>query len=336
VSASRFLAAEPRDQLRRGDLVQLRSPAEILATLDETGALDGVPFMPEMLTFLGDHHVVSARVERACDTVNPARACRMPDTVLLDDLRCDGSAHGGCEAGCRLYWKEAWLQRVSPDAPSVAVDDDGALHQLEERIRRNTRAMRGDNGRQAEVYRCQATDFPHATEPLAWYDPKSFVHELTCGNVGAWPWLKVTTRAFFYAIGTKLGLRLTGPVHPRPQEVATAADLDLQPGDLVRVKSKAEIERTLDSNSKTRGLWFDREMLPYCGQTHSVKRPIKRFINERTGEMIELKTDAVILDGVICKGHDSVGRWFCPRAIYPWWRECWLERVDDRSATPPQ
>ena len=36
----------------------------------------------------------------------------MRDTVYLEDLRCDGSGHGGCQAGCRIYWKEAWLRRV--------------------------------------------------------------------------------------------------------------------------------------------------------------------------------------------------------------------------------
>ena len=42
--------------------------------------------------------------------------------------------------------------------------------------------------------------------------------------------------------------------------------------------------------------------------------------------MIELKTDAFILDGVVCKGYQSDGRWFCCREIYSWWREAWLER----------
>ena len=39
--------------VRSGDLVSLRPPEEILATLDEQGCLDGVPFMPEMLRFFG-------------------------------------------------------------------------------------------------------------------------------------------------------------------------------------------------------------------------------------------------------------------------------------------
>jgi hypothetical protein len=60
-----------------------------------------------------------------------------------------------------------------------------------------------------------------------------------------------------------------------------------------------------------------------------VKRRVERFIDERSGELVELASDAVILDGVICRGDVSYGRWFCPRAIYPWWRECWLARADE-------
>jgi hypothetical protein len=44
--------------------------------------------------------------------------------------------------------------------------------------------------------------------------------------------------------------------------------------------------------------------------------------------MVVLKNEAVTLDGVVCSGDLSLRRWFCPRAIYPFWRECWLERVE--------
>ena len=105
------------DGLRRGDLVEVRSPAEILATLDERGALDELPFMPEMVAFCGRRFCVDRRAEKICDTVHYTGSRRLPDTVLLADLRCDGSAHGGCQAECRFFWKEAWLRKVTPDSP---------------------------------------------------------------------------------------------------------------------------------------------------------------------------------------------------------------------------
>jgi hypothetical protein len=214
--------------------------------------------------------------------------------------------------------------RAAPVPPT-----DEARSELEQRVRGNTRRTQAQGDTQREAYRCQATDFQRAAELLGWYDPRSFIRELTCRNVGFWRWLQVTTQAALWVIGQRIGFRPDYPVHPRVPAVATPANLGLKSGDLIRVRSQAEIERTLDETGKTRGLWFDREMLPYCGQTHGVQRRVERFIDESTGEMIELKTDAIILEGVICTGYQTENRWFCPRAIYPWWREAWLERVED-------
>jgi hypothetical protein len=58
------------DELRRGDLVEVKGPAEILATLDERGALEELPFMPEMAALCGQRFQVERRAERVCDTVD--------------------------------------------------------------------------------------------------------------------------------------------------------------------------------------------------------------------------------------------------------------------------
>src|SRR5262249_41602024 len=89
-----------------------------------------------------------------------------------------------------------------------------------------------------------------------------------------------------------------------------------------------EIAKTLTPDGRNRGLPFDREMLPYCGSVRRVRQRMTRFIDEQTGKLVVLKTDAVTLDGVVCSGEHSACRWLCPRAIYPFWREAWLERVD--------
>ena len=111
--------------LRRGDIVEVRPAAEILATLDENGAYDDMPFMPEMLQYVGRRFAVSKRVEKICDTIAATGSRRMRDTVYLEDLRCDGSGHGGCQAGCRIYWKEAWLRRVDSASDVGARMDNG-------------------------------------------------------------------------------------------------------------------------------------------------------------------------------------------------------------------
>jgi hypothetical protein len=317
-------------QMRTGDVVEVRPPAEILATLDEHGALDGVPFMPEMLRYVGRRFTVSRRVEKICDTIAMTGSRRMLDTVYLDDLRCDGSGHGGCQAGCRIYWKEAWLRRV--DGGRLDTPTDGA-EELEQRATVGARTVREIDGESAEVWRCQATEALRATEHLKTSDIRQYWRELSSGNLGLFHFLAVAARGFVQEVAIRIRpsrwVPLRGAGTPPAQE-----PLDLRPGDLVQVRSPREIAPTLDPNGRNRGLSFDREMLPYCGGTYRVKDSVNRIIDERTGRMINISRDCLILEGVICSGERSVGRWFCPREIYPYWREAWLRRVDEPGHPP--
>lgn len=113
----------------------------------------------------------------------------------------------------------------------------------------------------------------------------------------------------------------------------------LEPGEWVQVKSKEEIRQTLTLKGKNRGLLFDREMAPFCGRTFRVRRRVTRIIDERNGRMIPLTSDCIMLDGVVCSGERSLGRFFCSRRIYPYWRETWLRRVEQESeeaSVPPR
>jgi len=117
------------------------------------------------------------------------------------------------------------------------------------------------------------------------------------------------------------------PKERTPKERAPHVRLDLRPGELVQVKSREEIALTLDTQGRNRGLFFDVEMLPYCGRTFRVLRRVQRIIDERTGRMLHLPNDCIVLDGVVCSGELSRRRLFCPRSIVPYWREIWLRRV---------
>jgi hypothetical protein len=318
--------------LKPGDVVEVRAPAEILATLDSNASIDAMPFMPEMLRYSGKRFTVSHRVEKICDTVSggmPASR-RMRDTVLLEDLRCDGSGHGGCQAGCRIYWKESWLRRVEPGSEPESGHGD-RLTELEEFARRGARAVREVNGAPTETYRCQATEAERATEALSNYDPRQYIRELTSGNVGFLHFLRVAVRALSAPIRRRLRLLGYQPLPHHGEPAPGQGDLNLQPGDMVQVRSTKEIAPTLDENGKTRGLWFDWEMIPFCGGRYRVQDRVERIIDERNGQMIEISSDCLILEGVACSGERSTGHWFCPRGIYPYWREAWLRRAEDAS-----
>jgi len=318
--------------VRAGDRVELRPPGEILATLDAQGSLDGVPFMPEMLGFFERTLTIEAQVARACDTVNYSGVRRLRETVLLDDLRCDGSGHAGCQAGCRLYWKEAWLRPATKHERHDDVRGEDFVR-LEQLVAGNVHGA--TSTADVPTFRCQATELLRASEPVGWWNVRSFVHELTCGNVGPFRFVRVMTRIVVEEVGRRLGLVTSYPFCPSQRTGRTNVSpqpAGLRPGELVQIRPKHEIARTLDEIGKHRGLWFDREMLAYCGRTASVRSKVERFIDEGSGRMVELASDCYILDGVVCQSYRSAGRWFCPRAIYPFWRECWLRRLEDEAA----
>jgi hypothetical protein len=319
--------------LRRGDLVEVRSAGEILATLDEQGALDAMPFMPEMVPYLGRRYTVAARADKICDTIGSTLQSRqMHDTVLLDDLRCDGAAHGGCQADCRIYWNEAWLKKVeSLAAPAVPPDDAevaALLARIEPQVRRSGEGE-GDDVR----WKCQVTEANAASVPLSTTDPRPYFQELRNGNVGAVTFVKVMARAaymqpmhHFKLLHWPKGPNVKSPPRPEP--------LGLQPGDWVRVKSRDEIEATLTTEGNNRGLHFDIEMVPFCGKVLQVRDRVTHIIEEHTGRMLRFGNDCIKLEGAVCSGQRSTGRFFCPREIYPYWREAWLERVDGPDAPP--
>jgi hypothetical protein len=55
-----------RKSFRRGDTVRVKTAREILATLDEDGTVEGIPFMPEMIAYLDRRLRVSKRIEKIC------------------------------------------------------------------------------------------------------------------------------------------------------------------------------------------------------------------------------------------------------------------------------
>ena len=107
-------------RLRAGDWVQVRTKEEILGTLDARGRLDELPFMPEMLAYCGKRMRVGKRAHKTCDPAVGIGGRKMANTVHLENIRCNGSAHDGCEAACLIFWKEAWLKPIDGSAPPNA------------------------------------------------------------------------------------------------------------------------------------------------------------------------------------------------------------------------
>ena len=99
----------------------------------------------------------------------------------------------------------------------------------------------------------------------------------------------------------------------------------LKAGDRVRVRSKNEIEATLNHSRKLKGCSFPQEMLQFCNTTQRVLTNVERFVDERDLKVRRTK-GIILLENVICHGLGNFGR--CDRNCYFFWREEWLEKID--------
>lgn len=341
----------PGPGLNAGQWVEVKSKEEILASLDANGNLDGMPFMPEMLKFCGQRLRVHKRAHKTCDySQGVMQARRVPSAVHLEGARCNGEAHGNCQAECLLFWKEAWVRPI--DGPMAATTDDPPTAPEAPRAHGCSEARLHTVTTTATspepVYSCQTTQIIGFSTGLRGSELDQYVEAYTSGNVKLREMLApLVFRAFDRLTRTRLGAsgrlqkaydifqKIRGGI-PYPNRPGRIADgektprgeaLNLQPGEYVRVKSFNDILATVNREGLNRGLLFSQELVPYCGKVFKVHSRVSRIIDERNGKMLEFKNDCIILEDVVCQARYNAGQSFCPRANYPYWRELWLERI---------
>ena len=298
----------PAHRFAASETVAVRSASEILATLDADLALGGLPFMPEMTMLIGRQLKVVRRADPICVEGHGLRM--MDGGLLLDEQRCDGAAHDGCQRGCLMIWKDAWLRPADEPAPPT-----------------NPRAERIALARllAAEVkdgdrYICQSTRLAAATQPLQRGTVALLTENLKRRELTLPRMVEIVVRA-----AAKRALKLVGRHEPgmlTGQDGKTLERLDLQPGESVRIRDTAAIARTLDPKGYNRGMAYEAEMSDHAGRRYTVIGRVDRMIHEETGKMIPLKA-TVKLEGLNCQGKCALN---CGRANPLYWREAWLER----------
>ena len=242
----------------------------------------------------------------------------LTDTLKLEDVRCDGASHAGCQMSCLSLWKEAWLKPAqgNPTPPPVM---------------QFLPLVDPPSSRSAdEPFTCQATELVRAVKrypPWAlWRYPRDFL----VGERTLWQVLKIIALMGINKIRLTLRLPLhgstPGQLHQTPQVRSS-----LQPGDWVRVKSREEIRATLDTKGRNRGMSFTTDMARFCGQMFRVQRRLERAVVDFQAQVRQFNS-TVVLEGVHCSGIPLGG---CQRGCYHFWREAWLEKVDPPLASSP-
>ena len=303
-------------KLRAGDWVEVKNPSEILETLDNEGTVAGLPFMPEMLEYCGRRYRVVQLAEKTCveypGGVYKFREFRGNDVLVLETLRCSGESHDGCQRVCLLFWKTAWVRRVS--AGKQDPDQlEGNVEQLSARLKTMTAPGR---------YFCQSTALDAATIPLPrWRILLKCIYDVRSGSRGFFEMIRMIVRPVWRKALKRFPVRVVGNLTRTP-----VGSLGLQPGELVKIKPESELKQTLDGRGRNRGMLIGVSV----GQTNHaefrVKTRLDRMIMEGTGEMKQME-GTVILEGSICKCGTVLGG--CPRKDPVYWREVWLERVGE-------
>jgi hypothetical protein len=306
-----------RRPFRRGQWVQVRTEAEIRGTLDADGKLDGLPFMPEQAGYCGHKFRIYRRADRVYLDYHYF-VVRLKNTVLLDDLRCDGAAHGGCQMRCLMFWKEAWLRPIDEPSPNERVSAPVPLISLT-----STATTAASHASIGETFSCQATELARIGTRLSGWDPRQYLADLYYRERSLGEVLTILAKQARNMVD-RVFSRKRSPVSSSKASKPSGARLNLQPGEWIQVKSFDEINATLSSDNRLRGLGFSPDMIPFCGKRFRVASRVERMILEWTGELKQLR-DTVALDLVHCDGISLRG---CPRNCFFLWREDWLTRVD--------
>jgi hypothetical protein len=292
-----------------GDLVEVRSAAEVLATLDEKGTLESLPFMPEMLVFCGRQFRVSRQAFKTC--VDDQEMRRLEDTVFLEDVRCDGASHGGCARACLVFWKTAWLKRAG-SAPSTSNSNVGL-----------SAADLVSLAKHDGQFFCQSTEIVNASKPLPWWHANQYFWDLKYNQIPLLEFTQSFFRAIYNKIAPALGMASWKAVAGPGTSSFVAEPLNLRPGEFVRVKSLDQIKATLDPEGKHKNLLFAPTMADFSGQVLRVRDRVENIVLDGVRQQRTIR-DTVLLEGATC---DGICHRMCPRQSLLFWRECWLERV---------
>ncbi|MFC2088444.1 hypothetical protein ACFLSX_02500 [Calditrichota bacterium] len=98
--------------LNPGELVQVKNCEEIKKTLDKNGKNRGLLFTPEMFVFCGKKFRVKKNLDKIIIEESGVMK-NLSNTVILENVTCDGRCLIGCPRNMYHFWREAWLKRVN-------------------------------------------------------------------------------------------------------------------------------------------------------------------------------------------------------------------------------
>ena len=119
-------------------------------------------------------------------------------------------------------------------------------------------------------------------------------------------------------------VRLGGPTSAEKTAKTFKPESSFTKGDIVRVRSREEIQSTLDPFNMLKGCTFFHEMFDYCGTDQKVFKVMRNFMDERDYKYKKTR-GIILLENNFCSGRSAFGE--CDRCCFLFWREEWLEKL---------
>ena len=98
------------------------------------------------------------------------------------------------------------------------------------------------------------------------------------------------------------------------------------PGDTVKVRSRQEISKSVDSLGTLDGCLMMNQMWEFCGQGFKILKVVNNFFDEYQYKMYKVRSPLYTLESLICNGVVQSFGHKCDRSCYILWHEDWLER----------
>jgi hypothetical protein len=151
-----------------------------------------------------------------------------------------------------------------------------------------------------------------------------FIDEL--GQESTWlnsKWQALMAKCLGYVSWLKTVISLR-EAHTRPSEsggkTPSLTHGQIQPGDVVRIRSRHDIRKTLDTSGRTNGCRFTNDMYSHCGKEYTVFKKVDHFFDENKGRTCKCR-NLFLLEGAHC------ARGTCHRYCFFFWHVGWLEKV---------
>jgi hypothetical protein len=201
----------------------------------------------------------------------------------------------GAVKQCLIFWKEAWLKPVSRQQLRLHPNPVGTLGMC-----KGSSGSGAPSTRRTPTAKRDTVVWPRLLDystPLPWWDVRQYVEDYTSGNATLGRLFRGFVYVAYYNGSLSYRGRLGRPgrwLYDRLQAVwevpfprrkglipargpTPTSDLNLRPGELVRVKPYEEIHASLDTTNHNRGMAFDAELVPYCGRNLSRQGEGKPF-----------------------------------------------------------